>query len=163
MTTGPTDVKVTTAAGGPDGMPLALRLSEGLGVTAWRLAQGNTNNSCGHIRTCTQRRFLVFCTRQQLPRRRRPMIWQRRQGYFRKVVASTAGQLFLRLQVWPCTRPLAIVGCRAHKDSPRLTCRLPPGLRQSLCRRSDALTSSRRWFYILRNNCCPVWYEDRRV
>ena len=32
MTTGPTDVKVTTAAGGPDGMPLALRLSEGLGA-----------------------------------------------------------------------------------------------------------------------------------
>ena len=36
MTTGPTDVKVTTAAGGPDGMPLALRLSEGLGpVPRW--------------------------------------------------------------------------------------------------------------------------------
>ena len=33
MTTGPTDVKVTTAAGGPDGMPLALRLNEGLGGT----------------------------------------------------------------------------------------------------------------------------------
>ncbi len=32
MTTGPTDVKVTTTAGGPGGMPLALRLSEGLGV-----------------------------------------------------------------------------------------------------------------------------------
>ena len=31
MTTGPTDGKVTTAAGGPGGMPLALRLSEGLG------------------------------------------------------------------------------------------------------------------------------------
>jgi hypothetical protein len=33
MTTGPTDVKVTTAAGGPDGMPLALKLNEGLGVS----------------------------------------------------------------------------------------------------------------------------------
>ena len=31
MTTGPTDGTVTTAAGGPDGMPLALRLSERLG------------------------------------------------------------------------------------------------------------------------------------
>ena len=31
MTTGPTDGKVTTAAGGPDGMPLAHGLSEGLG------------------------------------------------------------------------------------------------------------------------------------
>ena len=36
MTTGPTDVKVTTAAGGPDGMPLALRLSEGLGRSSGR-------------------------------------------------------------------------------------------------------------------------------
>ena len=34
MTTGPTDVKVTTAAGGPDGMPLALKLNEGLGPPA---------------------------------------------------------------------------------------------------------------------------------
>ena len=34
MTTGPTDVKVTTAADGPDGMPLALKLNEGLGFTA---------------------------------------------------------------------------------------------------------------------------------
>ena len=33
MTTGPTDVKVTTAAGGPDGMPLALKFNEGLGHT----------------------------------------------------------------------------------------------------------------------------------
>ena len=33
MTTGPTDAKVTTAAGGPDGMPLALKLNEGLGFT----------------------------------------------------------------------------------------------------------------------------------
>ena len=32
MTTGPTDGKVTTPAGGPGGMPLALRLSEGLGI-----------------------------------------------------------------------------------------------------------------------------------
>ena len=32
MTTGPTDVKVTTTAGGPGGIPLALRLNEGLGV-----------------------------------------------------------------------------------------------------------------------------------
>ena len=32
MTTGPTDVKVTTAAGGPDGMPLALKLNEGLDI-----------------------------------------------------------------------------------------------------------------------------------
>ena len=32
MTTGPTDGTVTTAAGGPDGMPLALRFSEGLGL-----------------------------------------------------------------------------------------------------------------------------------
>ena len=49
MTTGPTDVKVTTAADGPDGMPLALRFSEGLGPNAqdverdpthaWTLAQ----------------------------------------------------------------------------------------------------------------------------
>lgn len=31
MTTGPTDEESTTAAGGPGGMPLALRLSEGLG------------------------------------------------------------------------------------------------------------------------------------
>ena len=34
MTTGPTDVKVTTAAGGPDGMPLALKLNEGLGAAS---------------------------------------------------------------------------------------------------------------------------------
>ena len=34
MTTGPTDGTVTTAAGGPGGMPLALSLNEGLGVTA---------------------------------------------------------------------------------------------------------------------------------
>ena len=33
MTTGPADVKVTTAAGGPDGMPLALKLNDGLGCT----------------------------------------------------------------------------------------------------------------------------------
>lgn len=33
MTTGPTDGKVTTPAGGPGGMPLALPLSEGLGFT----------------------------------------------------------------------------------------------------------------------------------
>ena len=32
MTTGQTDVKVTTAAGGPDGMPLALKFNEGLGL-----------------------------------------------------------------------------------------------------------------------------------
>ena len=32
MTTGPTDGKVTTPAGGPVGMPLALRLNEGLGI-----------------------------------------------------------------------------------------------------------------------------------
>ena len=32
MTTGPTDGTVTTAAGGPDGMPLALKLNEGLGL-----------------------------------------------------------------------------------------------------------------------------------
>ena len=32
MTTGPPDVKVTTAAGGPGGMQLALRFNEGLGV-----------------------------------------------------------------------------------------------------------------------------------
>ena len=44
MTTGPTDAKVTTAAGGPDGMPLALKLNEGLGFTGrdvrgvWSLA-----------------------------------------------------------------------------------------------------------------------------
>ena len=34
MTTGPTDEESTTAAGGPGGMPLALRLSEGLGASA---------------------------------------------------------------------------------------------------------------------------------
>ena len=34
MTTGPTDEESTTAAGGPGGMPLALRLSEGLGLRA---------------------------------------------------------------------------------------------------------------------------------
>ena len=34
MTTGPTDGTVTTAAGGPDGMPLALKFNEGLG--AWQ-------------------------------------------------------------------------------------------------------------------------------
>ena len=34
MTTGPTDEESTTAAGGPGGMPLALRLSEGLGPNA---------------------------------------------------------------------------------------------------------------------------------
>ena len=34
MTTGPTDGTVTTAAGGPDGMPLALKLNEGLGPNA---------------------------------------------------------------------------------------------------------------------------------
>ena len=32
MTTGPTDGTVTTAADGPGGMPLALRLNEGLGL-----------------------------------------------------------------------------------------------------------------------------------
>ena len=47
MTTGPTDVKVTTAAGGPDGMPLALKLNEGLGHSptmppVWRL-EGRAN------------------------------------------------------------------------------------------------------------------------
>ena len=31
MTTGPTDGTVTTAAGGPGGMPLALKLNEELG------------------------------------------------------------------------------------------------------------------------------------
>ena len=44
MTTGPTDVKVTTAAGGPDGMPLALRLSEGLGPNALKPCA-----HCGHM------------------------------------------------------------------------------------------------------------------
>ena len=34
MTTGPTDEESTTAAGGPGGMPLALRLSEVLGPHA---------------------------------------------------------------------------------------------------------------------------------
>ena len=34
MTTGPTDGKVTTPAGGPGGMPLALASNEGLGVSA---------------------------------------------------------------------------------------------------------------------------------
>lgn len=34
MTTGPTAGKVTTPAGGPDGMPLALRLNEGLGIAS---------------------------------------------------------------------------------------------------------------------------------
>ena len=38
MTTGPTDVKVTMAAGGPGGMPLALKFNEGLGALATRLA-----------------------------------------------------------------------------------------------------------------------------
>ena len=33
MTTGPTDGKVTTPAGGPGGMPLALASNEGLGIT----------------------------------------------------------------------------------------------------------------------------------
>jgi len=37
MTTGPTDEESTTAAGGPGGMPLALRLSEGLGALVARL------------------------------------------------------------------------------------------------------------------------------
>ena len=37
MTTGPTDEESTTAAGGPGGMPLALRLSEGLGPNATTL------------------------------------------------------------------------------------------------------------------------------
>ena len=32
MTTGPTDGTSTEAAGGPGGMPLSLRLSEGLGL-----------------------------------------------------------------------------------------------------------------------------------
>ena len=32
MTTGPEDGKVTDPAGGPDGMPAALRLSEWLGI-----------------------------------------------------------------------------------------------------------------------------------
>ena len=33
MTTGPTDGKCANPAGGPGGMPLALRLNEGLGST----------------------------------------------------------------------------------------------------------------------------------
>jgi hypothetical protein len=33
MTTGPTEGKCANPAGGPGGMPLALRLSEGLGIT----------------------------------------------------------------------------------------------------------------------------------
>ena len=37
MTTGPTDEESTTAAGGPGGMPLALRLSEGLGPLVEKL------------------------------------------------------------------------------------------------------------------------------
>lgn len=36
MTTGPTEEQCGTPEGGPDGIPLALRLSEGLGVTARR-------------------------------------------------------------------------------------------------------------------------------
>ena len=36
MTTGPTDGKVPTPAGGPGGLPLALRLSEGLGLARVR-------------------------------------------------------------------------------------------------------------------------------
>lgn len=47
MTTGPTDEKVTTAAGGPDGMPLALRFSEVLGVTAARLPNGRYRTAAG--------------------------------------------------------------------------------------------------------------------
>lgn len=39
MTTGPTDEESTTAAGGPGGMPLALRLSEGLGPNAQAVAR----------------------------------------------------------------------------------------------------------------------------
>ena len=38
MTTGPTDGKVTTAADGPDGMPLALKLNEGLGQLVAQVA-----------------------------------------------------------------------------------------------------------------------------
>ena len=45
MTTGPTDVKVTTAAGGPDGMPLALKLNEELGVSA-RMVRVECCKSC---------------------------------------------------------------------------------------------------------------------
>jgi len=43
MTTGPTDGKVTTPAGGPDGMPLALRLNEGLGLTGRVCMSGETS------------------------------------------------------------------------------------------------------------------------
>ena len=49
MTPGPTDARVTTAAGGPGGMPLALRLSEGLGVTGpeWKCSESCVLASLG--------------------------------------------------------------------------------------------------------------------
>ena len=42
MTPGPTDGKCANPAGGPGGMPLALRLNEGLGITALCVRAGRT-------------------------------------------------------------------------------------------------------------------------
>ena len=61
MTTGPTDVKVTTAAGGPDGMPLALKLNEGLGFTRalQQLFQRFSGATLGFARTLLVGNFRV--------------------------------------------------------------------------------------------------------
>ena len=58
MTTGPTDVKVTTAAGGPDGMPLALKLNEGLGITG-RDARGVASLAYPQVSLCLEPRLGV--------------------------------------------------------------------------------------------------------
>ena len=47
MTTGPTDVKVTTAADGHGGMPLALKFNEGLGGMARSPLETMIDKACG--------------------------------------------------------------------------------------------------------------------
>ena len=49
MTTGPTEGKCANPAGGPDGMPLALKFNEGLGVSA-RMVRVEFCKSCVHAR-----------------------------------------------------------------------------------------------------------------
>ena len=45
MTTGPTEGKCANPAGGPGGMPLALKFNEGLGVSA-RMVRAGCCKSC---------------------------------------------------------------------------------------------------------------------
>ena len=55
MTTGPTEGKCANPAGGPGGMPLALRLSEGLGVTL-----GDPMLSAATLSLCRRYRYNLW-------------------------------------------------------------------------------------------------------